>query len=70
VGPRAALGGGVQLGLRTWIGIGASVNHLVRIGRDSIVGGGAAVVSNLPSGVTAVGVPARALRRSPPSFQT
>ncbi|WP_304412082.1 acetyltransferase [Synechococcus sp. CB0205] len=44
---------------RSWIGIGASVIQQIRIGADVIVGAGAAVVSDLPDGVTAVGVPAR-----------
>jgi len=43
----------------SWIGIGASVRQLVRIGARAMVGAGAAVVSDLPDDVTAMGVPAR-----------
>jgi len=49
----------VEIGDRSWIGIGASVIQQIRIGADVIVGAGAAVVHDLPDGVTAVGVPAR-----------
>ncbi|MEC7351695.1 MAG: acetyltransferase [Planctomycetota bacterium] len=59
VSPGANLGGGVRVGDRTWIGIGASVNHEVTIGKDVVVGGGAAVVADLPDACCAVGVPAR-----------
>lgn len=57
--PGARLAGEVNVGTRTWIGIGASVIQQVRIGSDVTVGAGAAVVRDLPSSVTAVGVPAR-----------
>ncbi|WP_094561734.1 acetyltransferase [Synechococcus sp. 8F6] len=59
--PGARLAGEVQVGLRSWIGIGASVIQQVRIGSDVTVGAGAAVARDLPDGVTAVGVPARIL---------
>lgn len=38
----------------------------VTIGRDTVVGAGAVVTSDLPAGVVAVGVPARVLRALPP----
>lgn len=59
--PGAHIAGEVQVGSRSWIGIGASVIHKVHIGSDVTVGAGAAVVRDLPDGVTAVGVPARVL---------
>ena len=59
--PGARLAGEVQVGARSWIGIGAAVIQQVRIGTDVTVGAGAAVVRDLPDGVTAVGVPARIL---------
>ena len=61
--PGAHLAGEVQVGARSWIGIGASVIQQERIGADVTVGAGAAVVRDLPDGVTAVGVPARVLSR-------
>lgn len=57
--PGSRLAGEVKVGARSWIGIGASVIQQVRIGSDVTVGAGAAVVRDLPSSVTAVGVPAR-----------
>jgi len=59
--PGVRLAGGVQVGARSWIGIGASVIQQVCIGSDVTVGAGAAVVGDLPDGVTAIGVPARVL---------
>ena len=59
ISPGAHVGGGVAIGECSWIGIGAAIRHCVRIGKDVVVGAGAAVVRDLPSGVTAVGVPAR-----------
>ena len=62
--PGVHISGEVQVGERSWIGIGASVIQQVRIGNDVTIGAGAAVISDLPDGVTAVGVPARVLARS------
>lgn len=59
VSPGVHLGGGVAVGSCSWIGIGAAVRHGICIGADVTVGAGAAVVSDLTDGVTAVGVPAR-----------
>ena len=59
--PGARLAGDVEVGARSWIGISASVIQQVRIGPDVIVGAGAAVIRDIPGGVTAVGVPARVL---------
>jgi sugar O-acyltransferase (sialic acid O-acetyltransferase NeuD family) len=58
--PGVHLAGNVHAGARTWIGIGACVKQGVRIGSDVVIGAGAAVVSDVASGLTVVGVPARA----------
>jgi sugar O-acyltransferase (sialic acid O-acetyltransferase NeuD family) len=63
--PNVALGGGVRIGPRTHVGLGAVVLPLVEIGADVRVGAGAAVICPVPSGVTVVGVPARALPARP-----
>lgn len=60
IGPNAGLGGGVQVGRHSWVGLGAHVNHLIRIGSDSIIGSGATVVHDVPDHMIAVGTPARA----------
>lgn len=62
VSPGANLGGQVVVGAATWIGIGASVKHCVSLGDHVVVGAGAAVVSDIVSGQSVVGVPARLLQ--------
>jgi maltose O-acetyltransferase len=42
-----------------WIGFGAIILHGVTIGKGSIIGAGAVVNSNIPSGVLAIGIPAK-----------
>lgn len=59
VSPGVHLGGGTKVGDYSWIGIGASVKHLVSLGSNTIVGAGAVVLGNIPDGVTAIGMPAR-----------
>jgi sugar O-acyltransferase (sialic acid O-acetyltransferase NeuD family) len=59
IGPGATLCGRVHVGANSWIGAGAVVRPRIRIGRNVIVGAGAAVVSDIPDGAVAVGVPAR-----------
>lgn len=61
ISPGVRLAGGVQVGEQSWIGVGASVKQMVSIGQKVIVGAGASVVSDLPDGVTVVGVPANAI---------
>ena len=61
ISPGAQLAGGVHVGAQSWVGVGASVKQLVSIGQQVIVGAGAAVVTDLPDQITAVGVPAKAI---------
>lgn len=61
--PGAYLAGAVNIGDCSWIGIGASVKQEIVIGKNVMVGAGAAVVNNLPEGITAVGVPAKILEK-------
>jgi sugar O-acyltransferase (sialic acid O-acetyltransferase NeuD family) len=58
--PGAHLAGNVHAGSRTWIGVGACVKQGVRIGDDVVIGAGAAVIDDVESGLTVMGVPARA----------
>lgn len=62
ISPNAALAGGVSVGEMSHIGIGASVIQLIKIGKECIIGAGAAVICDISDGVTAVGVPARAIK--------
>ena len=59
VSPGARLAGGVCVGRGAHIGIGASVLPGVSIGALAKVGAGAVVLSDVPEGVTVVGVPAK-----------
>jgi sugar O-acyltransferase (sialic acid O-acetyltransferase NeuD family) len=68
IGPGAILCGRVHVGANTWIGAGAVIRPRVRIGRNAVVGAGAVVVSDMPDGVVAIGVPARGVEgKSTPS---
>lgn len=58
--PGATICGGVTLGEGCYIGAGATIVPGATIGAWTTVGAGAVVVGDLPGGVTAVGVPARA----------
>lgn len=62
VSPGARLGGAVEVGRASWIGIGASIRELTVIGERVMVGAGAAVVGDVPDGVTVTGVPAGIVR--------
>ncbi len=59
VAPGSHLAGNVHLGEGAFLGVGVSVIPGRRVGAWTTVGAGAVVVSDLPAGVTAVGVPAR-----------
>lgn len=60
--PGARLAGGVEIGARSWIGVGSSVRQLTKIGDDVLVGAGASVVNDIASHSLAVGVPARVVK--------
>jgi len=55
-------GAPITLGDNVWLGGGVIVCPGVTIGPDTVVGAGAVVVRDLPTGVVAVGNPARILR--------
>ncbi|MCK6372245.1 MAG: pilus assembly protein, partial [Gammaproteobacteria bacterium] len=61
--PGAHLCGDVHVGQGSWIGAGSVVRQGIRIGEGVTLGVGAACIRDLPAGVIAVGVPARAMRR-------
>jgi sugar O-acyltransferase (sialic acid O-acetyltransferase NeuD family) len=63
ISPGANLGGTVRVGQCAWIGIGSSLREGVTIGRDSIIGAGAAVVSDVGDALTVGGVPAKELTK-------
>jgi len=57
--PMSCLGGGVSVGDNSHIGLAAVVREYRKIGFSTVVGTGAAVVSDLPDRCMAVGVPAK-----------
>jgi acetyltransferase EpsM len=61
--PGVNIAGRVTIGARVHIGTAASIIPGVEVGDDCVIGAGAAVIRSLPSGVTAVGVPARIVDR-------
>lgn len=63
--PGAHLSGDVVCGTGNYFGAGSVVSNRVTIGSWSVIGAGAVVVKDLPSGVVAVGVPARPIKDNP-----
>jgi len=59
--PGVHLAGDVEIGDRSWIGIGAVVIQGCSVGHDVMVGAGAVVINNINNGLTVVGVPASEL---------
>lgn len=59
----ACLAGAVTVGAGAHVGVGACVRQGVKIGAGAVIGAGAAVVADIPAGATAVGVPARPLKK-------
>jgi sugar O-acyltransferase (sialic acid O-acetyltransferase NeuD family) len=62
VNPQAALSGSVVIEDDVDLGTSSAVIQGRRIGARTVVGAGSVVIRDLPSGVTAVGVPAKPLR--------
>jgi len=62
IAPGAHLASHVRIARGAWVGVGASVRERVRIGATSIIGVGSAVVSDIPAGVVAYGVPAAIMK--------
>lgn len=56
--PGAHLAGGITVDEYSLIGIGASVNQNLRVGRNVVVGAGAVVIDNIDNDLTVVGNPA------------
>lgn len=62
ISPGSSLGGHVKVGKCSWFGIGSCAIQQVSVGEHTVIGAGAAVVSDIGSNVTAVGVPAKQLK--------
>ncbi|HIF9494417.1 TPA: acetyltransferase [Photobacterium damselae] len=59
ISPGAHLAGGIKIGSRSWVGIGANITQLIEIGDDVIVGAGSTVIHSISSFQKVVGTPAR-----------
>ncbi|MBR2432108.1 MAG: sugar O-acetyltransferase [Clostridia bacterium] len=53
----------ITVGDNVWFGAGVTVLGGVTIGSDTVIGAGSVVTHDIPSGVIAVGVPCRVLRK-------
>lgn len=63
ISPGVALAGTVKVGQGSQVGIGASVIQGINIGDDVIVGAGSVAIRDIESGVVAVGVPAKVIKK-------
>jgi sugar O-acyltransferase (sialic acid O-acetyltransferase NeuD family) len=63
ISPGAHLGGNVEIGDLTHIGIGVSIIPNIKIGEEVVIGAGTVVVEDIPNNVTAVGVPAKVIKK-------
>jgi sugar O-acyltransferase (sialic acid O-acetyltransferase NeuD family) len=61
--PNVTVAGNTRIGEGCYIGAGATIIDRMKIGDWTTVGAGAVVIRDLPSRVTAVGVPARIIKR-------
>lgn len=53
----------ITIGNNVWIGAGSTILAGVEIGDNTVIGAGSVVTKSIPSGVVAVGVPCRVLRK-------
>lgn len=58
------LGGGVEIGEGSYVGMGALIKEGLTVGANSIVGMGAVVYQDIPDGMIALGNPARVVRKN------
>jgi len=58
IGPNSAVAGRVYIGAECLVGVGATIKPGCTIGDRSVLGAGAVLVRDIPSGVVAVGCPA------------
>ncbi len=63
ISPGAHLAGKVTIGKGTILGIGSVARDGISIGERCIIGAGAVIVSDLPAGIMAYGVPARVISK-------
>jgi sugar O-acyltransferase (sialic acid O-acetyltransferase NeuD family) len=59
VAPHATLGGSVELGDGVFVGSNATLLPGIRVGNNAMIGAGAVVTRDVPTGTTVLGIPAR-----------
>jgi UDP-perosamine 4-acetyltransferase len=67
VAPGAGLAGRVRVGSLAFVGMGAQVIQCRSVGEGATVGAGAVVIEDVSPYATAVGVPARVIKVTPPA---
>lgn len=64
INPGATVCGNVSIGSGCYIGAGATIIDKISIDDWAVIGAGAVVIEDMSAGVTAVGVPAKVIKRS------
>ena len=59
ISPNAAMGGAVFVGENTWVCVGSSIANNIKIGNNSVIGAGAAIIKDVPNKVLVAGVPGK-----------
>jgi len=64
IAPQCALAGNVMVGDYTFLGIGTKVIPEMIVGQDVTIGAGGIVITDIASESTAVGVPAKVIKKN------
>jgi len=62
VAPNCSIAGGVKIETGAFVGIGSSIIQYIKVGKWTTLGAGSVVISDIPSGCLAVGVPAKPVK--------
>ncbi|MFS6938704.1 acetyltransferase [Neisseria animaloris] len=63
ISPGSHLAGNTSIDELSWMGIGSCTRQNSKVGKNCIIGAGAAVIENIPDNETAFGIPAKKLTR-------
>lgn len=63
ISPNATLCGGVVIKEKSWIGAGSNIKQGMIVGKNVVVGAGTVVIKDVENNVTAVGNPARIVKK-------
>jgi len=64
IGPGVSIAGSVTIGEKCTLGIGATLIDRLQVGDGAVVGAGSLVTKDIPAGMVAYGVPAKAIRKN------